>query len=213
MLDVGCGDGALLDALHARGREALGLERASDRSDVHAVELTRFDERPGEWAAVVLWHSLEHMRAPAASLDRACELLAPGGLLVIAVPNRASWQARLFGARWFALDVPRHLVHLNTSALAAALRSRDLEIERVSFWRGGQVVFGWLHGLLGSLPGRLDLYAAIRQPQARQRRMNPAERALTLALGGALLPAAVIASAGEVLAGAGGTVMIEARRR
>ena len=212
VLDVGAGEGALLDALRTRGRSALGLERASTRSDVRAGELTEFDERPGEWAAVVFWHSLEHLRDPGAALDRAAALLAPGGVVVIAVPNRASWQARAFGARWFALDLPRHLVHLPAGALMDGLAARGLRVERVSGWRGGQVVFGWLQGLVGLLPGRPDLYDAIRRPESRRRALGPRARAATLAAGASLLPAAVLLAGLEVRAGAAGVVYVEGRK-
>ena len=91
ILDVGCGEGALLDALESTGRVAVGLEQgdqaAHARLDVREVEIVDFDERPGEWAAVVFWHSLEHLRDPRAALRRASALLATSGLLVIAVPN------------------------------------------------------------------------------------------------------------------------------
>jgi SAM-dependent methyltransferase len=215
VLDVGCGEGVLLDALRARGRDAVGLERGAvvTRRNVRGVEVTEFDERRGEWAAVVFWHSLEHLREPAAALERACALLVPGGVLVIAVPNRESWQARLFGERWFALDLPRHLVHLPASTLIAGLRDRGLEVERVSQWRGGQVVFGWLQGLVGTLPGRPELYDAIRQPEGRRRAMTPRRRAATLAAGSVLAPIAFAAAAAEMRAGAAGTVYVEARKR
>ena len=212
VLDVGCGDGVLLDALRARGREAVGLERASVRADVRACELADFDERRGEWAAVVMWHSLEHLREPAAGVDRAHELLAPGGLLVLALPNLDSWQSRVFGDRWLALDLPRHLVHLPAHALLSGLRSRGFAVERVSHWRGGQVVFGWLHGLVGALPGHPDLYAAIRRPAARARRQSPFERSLALTAGVVLLPLAAALAGAEVATGAGGSVCVEARR-
>ena len=55
----GAGDGALLDALRHGGRPAVGLERDSERADVRAGELA--DAR-GPCAAVVFWHSLEHLR-------------------------------------------------------------------------------------------------------------------------------------------------------
>ena len=103
VLDVGCGDGALLRALRARGRQAVGLERVAVGDGVLAVEISDFNERAGEWAAVIFWHSLEHLRDPAAAVDRACALLAPHGVLLIAVPNLDSWQARWFGDRWFHL--------------------------------------------------------------------------------------------------------------
>jgi SAM-dependent methyltransferase len=212
VLDVGAGDGVLLDALHARGREALGLERDSSRSDVFGHELAQFEERRGEWAAVVLWHALEHLREPAAGLDRAIELLAPGGLLVVAVPNLDSWQARALGDRWLALDLPRHVVHLPADALVERIRSRGMRVERISHWRGGQIVFGWLHGLVGSVPGRPDLYAAIRRPAARSRPLTASQRSLTLAAGAALFPAALALSGAEIAARSGGSVCVEARR-
>ena len=76
----------------------------------------------------------------------------------------------MFGDRWFALDLPRHLVHVPAPALLARLRvARPAAVQRVSYLRGGQVVFGWLHGLVGALPCHPDLYDAIRRPEARAR--------------------------------------------
>ncbi len=213
VLDVGCGDGALLRALRARGREAVGLERAGGGEGILAVELTDFDERPGEWAAVVFWHSLEHVRDAAAAVDRAAALLASGGLIVIAVPNLDSWQARLFGDRWFHLDLPRHLVHLPAAALTRSLEARGLTVERCSHWRGGQLVFGWLHGILGALPGHVDLYSAIRRPQARGTAIAGRRRTAALLTATAMAPAAAALAGAEVAARAGGTVYVEARRR
>ncbi len=219
VLDVGSGDGSLLDALAARGREAVGLERAqparpgqAGRADVVAAELADFDARRGEWAGVVMWHSLEHLPDAPAALDHATELLAPGGVLIIAVPNRDSWQARVLGERWLALDLPRHLTHLTAAALLQRLRARGLAIEQVSYWRGGQVLFGWLHGLVVCLPGHPDLYDAIRRPEARAAALSPRRRAGTLAAGVALAPLAALLSVAEVRAGHGGTVFVQARR-
>jgi SAM-dependent methyltransferase len=209
VLDVGAGDGALLDALKARGRDALGLEREASRPDITAAGL---DEINGPWSAIVFWHSLEHLPDAGAEIDRAASLLAPGGVLVVAVPNAGSLQARLFGDRWLALDLPRHLVHLPADALVDRLRDLSLDVERVSHWRGGQVVFGWLHGLVGLLPGDLDLYDAIRRSEAQSRRRSPANRAAALAAGVLALPPALAGAAIEVLIGRGGTVYVEARR-
>jgi SAM-dependent methyltransferase len=207
VLDVGAGDGALLDALRRHGREVVGLERSSTRPDVTEGDLGDVD---GSWAAVVLWHSLEHLPQPAAALERAAEQLAPGGVLVVAVPNSASLQARAFGERWFALDPPRHLVHLTAAALLLRLRDLGLGIERVSYLRGGQVLFGWLDGLVGALPGHPSLYDAIRRPEARFRPVSAGRRAVTLLAAVLLVPVAVVAAAFEVSVHRGGTVYIEA---
>jgi SAM-dependent methyltransferase len=214
VLDVGCGDGTLLRALRGRGREAVGLERSPGLlgERVLACDITEFDERPGQWSAVVFWHSLEHLSQPGAALDRATVLLAPGGVLVVAVPNLASWQSRCFGDRWFHLDVPRHIVHLPAGTLRERIGARGLRIERESYWRGGQLLFGWLHGIVGTLPGRPDLYSAIRRPDARPSAMPGARRAAVLGAGAAAVPLAAAMAVAEVAARAGGTVYLEARR-
>jgi SAM-dependent methyltransferase len=209
VLDVGAGDGALLDALAESGRGSLGLEREATRPDLRAGDLASVDE---EWAAIVFWHSLEHLPNPGEELERAANMLAPGGILVIAVPNASSVQARVFGDRWLALDLPRHLVHLPAEGLLARLRSMGLRVERVSFWRGGQVVFGWLHGMVAVLPGHPDLYDAIRRPEARRGGLSTGVRVLVLAAGALLAPLAVIAAVAEVAVRRGGTVYVEARR-
>lgn len=209
VLDVGAGDGVLLDALRRHGREAVGLERASTRPDVREAELHEVED---SFAAIVFWHSLEHLREPGAALERATELLAPGGVLVVAMPNTASLQARAFGDSWLALDLPRHLSHVPASALVAKLRSLGLGIERQSHLRGGQVVFGWLHGLVGLLPGRPNLYDAIRQRAARQQELSKGRLLTSYLVVGLLLPVAVGLSIVEAAARRGGSVYVEARK-
>lgn len=209
VLDVGAGDGVLLDALRARGRKAIGLERVSTRADVHALDLEELDER---FAAIVFWHSLEHLPAPSRALRRAAELLLPRGVMVIALPNAGSLQAKVFGDDWLALDLPRHLVHLPADALLARLSALGLQVERVSHLRGGQVVFGWLHGLVGMLPRVPDLYDALRRPAARQQAVDSRGRAVALAAAAVMLPAALALAGLEAALRRGGSIYVEARK-
>src|SRR6516162_2440523 len=209
VLDVGAGDGTLVGAFVRRGREAVGLEPHASGPHIRNAEVEEVD---GKWSAVVFWHSLEHLRQPARALSHAAALLSPGGTLVVAVPNATSLQARAFGDRWLALDLPRHLVHLNPGALLSRVEALGLRVERVSYLRGGQVVFGWVHGFVGKLPGHPDLYDAIRRGEARQAGQSPATRLYALAAGVIALPLALTATAVEVAARSGGTIYIEARR-
>jgi SAM-dependent methyltransferase len=210
VLDVGAGDGALLESLRARGREAVGLEREASGPGMRAGDVA--DQERGTWAAIVFWHSLEHLAEPGRAVETAAALLLPGGVAIVAVPNSASLQARFFGDRWLALDLPRHLVHLTAASLLERLRSAELRVERVSYLRGGQVVFGWLHGMVGLLPGHPNLYDAIRRPQARSAPMGASQRLLALAAAVLLLVPAALASLVEVALRRGGTVYVEARR-
>ena len=149
---------------------------------------------------------------PGEAIDRAVSLLAPARRARDRGAQLASWQARCFGARWFHLDIPRHFVHLPADALCRGVRERGVQVERVSYWRGGQLVFGWLHGMVGALPGHADLYSAIRRPEAREEAISGARRAGALTAAAALSPLAAILVAGEVAAHAGGTIYVEARR-
>jgi SAM-dependent methyltransferase len=209
MLDVGAGSGGLVAALAGRGRQALGLEREAHGDAIVDATLA---EMTGSWAAIVFWHSLEHLPEPRADLDRAIDLLAPGAVMTIAIPNAASLQARLFGDAWLALDLPRHLTHIPAGALVDRLRERGLDVERVSHWRGGQVLFGWLHGLVRLTPGRPSLYDALRRPAARFAAQDDRRRTMTLAAAVPLAPFAALAALLEIGLGRGGTVYVEARR-
>src|SRR4051812_33601451 len=95
ILDVGAGDGTLLDALRRHGRSAIGLELAATRPDIQAADIADLPNQQ-RFAAIVFWHSLEHLPRPADALAKAAELLVPKGVLVVAVPNSDSLQAKAF---------------------------------------------------------------------------------------------------------------------
>ena len=198
----------MLDALHGRGRDAVGLERHPNRPDVRSTDLADCENG---WAAIVMWHALEHLPSPRQALRDAAQRLLPGGNLVIAVPNIGSLQAQVFGERWLHLDLPRHLSHLNTGAISEAMKDDGLVPTRVSYLRAGQVTFGWLDGLVGLLPGHPDLYQAIRRATARET-SNSRGRWATLTAAGILSPVAVLATGLEVALRRGGTVCLVARR-
>jgi hypothetical protein len=199
----------LVDELRRVGRTADGLD---PYSGVPGVRTEQLSDLTGPYAAIVFWHSLEHLPAPRAALQQAADLLAPGGLLVVALPNIDSLQAKAFGDRWFALDLPRHLVHVPARTLLAAMSDVGLRATRVSHLRGGQVAFGWVHGLAGSVSPRVDLYSAIRTSTAQERQLSAAQRLATLALAAVLAPVGLLAALVEVVGRRGGSVYVEAKR-
>jgi SAM-dependent methyltransferase len=212
VLDVGAGDGTLVGAFRKQGREAVGVDPYYEGSSPH-IRRAELEDITGEWSAVVFWHSLEHVRRPVRSLRHAASLVAPGGMLVVAVPNAASIQARLFSDQWLALDLPRHLVHITPNALLSQLEELGFTIERVSYLRGGQVLFGWLHGLVRQLPGRPDLYDAIRRNEAQQNSQSAARRLYALTAGVVALPVGLVGTAIELATKSGGSIYVQARRK
>jgi SAM-dependent methyltransferase len=135
VLDVGCGDGSLLQHFADQGWTAIGVDPASTavaavrhrRLEAHQGTLDDHPWEHGSFQAILFQHSLEHIPDPMGSLSEAAKLLAPGGVLVVAVPNWASWQKRLFRSRWFHLDLPRHQQHFSPTALERAARQVGLE--------------------------------------------------------------------------------------
>jgi len=150
ILDVGCGVGHFLNGMKLRGWQALGTE-VSKEAAAYARE--RFDlevfvgplEQAGFPAAyfdaVTLWHVLEHLHDPLATLLEINRLLKEDGLLVFAIPNWHSLDARLFGEFWVGLDMPRHLYVFPRPALEELLARSGFRIAETRCFFGGHGAF------------------------------------------------------------------------
>jgi 2-polyprenyl-3-methyl-5-hydroxy-6-metoxy-1,4-benzoquinol methylase len=139
VLDVGCGDGSLLQSYADAGYEAVGVDpsetavEAVRRRGIEAHHGTLDDHpwEPGSFQAITFQHALEHIPDPMGSLREASNLLAPSGVLIVAVPNWACWQRRLFGSRWSHLELPRHQQHFSPKGLRRAAELVGLQPEKV----------------------------------------------------------------------------------
>ena len=140
LLDVGCGSGSFLAAASRQGFEVFGMDRSAHA--VHAARSAGIEVRQGAigssiWEGrrfdfVTMFHVLEHLPDPRMALKYAVSLLRPGGTLIIQVPNIHSIQARLFGKRWYGLDVPRHLIDFSPKALSHLLQEMGYNFQLVS---------------------------------------------------------------------------------
>jgi hypothetical protein len=74
---------------------------------------------------------LEHLHHPVRALQLLHEWASPGARLVMSVPNGASYEARLFGDAWYALQLPTHLFHYTPDTLGKVLRAGGWNLERV----------------------------------------------------------------------------------
>ena len=130
VLDIGCGRGDLAAWFTRRGWDVKGLDisavavQAATELGVDAIEST-IANAPwpnGTFDVVIVNHTLEHLDDPLDALRRCEELLRPGGRLIVAVPDWGSRQRKLFGSRWYHLDLPRHLQHFDIRSLEGAVR-------------------------------------------------------------------------------------------
>jgi 2-polyprenyl-3-methyl-5-hydroxy-6-metoxy-1,4-benzoquinol methylase len=140
LLDFGCGGGSFLKRMADQGWQVTGLDAAvgAVRQVQQELGLTALvgslphpELAPGSFDVVTMWHSLEHVHDPLTILREAYQLLVPGGKLIVACPNIASWPFRWFGSNWFGLDLPRHLVHFTPQTLTQMLAAAGFVVERV----------------------------------------------------------------------------------
>lgn len=135
-VDIGCGSGERVT--YARGRgcpRSVGVDRfsfgkAASRRDVDLINSEVLDFRPADrFDMVSMFHVLEHVEDPVGILRHlGAHVIAPGGLLVLQVPNYGAAERRLFGRRWFGLDAPRHLFQFDASTARAAVEAAGLEV-------------------------------------------------------------------------------------
>jgi len=214
LLDVGCGGGLFLGMMRERGVRVVGLDNSREAAGIAwrrqlvpamAADLLLAPLRPGSFKGLTMFHVMEHLYDPRAYLAAARELLAKDGRLVVQVPNAASWQARLLGNAWNGADIPRHLTNFRSSDLEKMLERAGFEVLRRKFFslRDNPA------GLASSLAPALDPMARRVRRVAESSGARLAKDLTYFALVVASLPFAVA----EAAAGAGSSVMIEARPR
>lgn len=131
ILDVGCMFGFLLDEAQRRGVETHGIElspgpaRAAEAKG-HRIFTGSIEAyaaaHPGEaFDAVFAQHVLEHVEDPRSFLAAARQLLRPGGLLVVCVPNFDAPLRHLTPRGWGWYQVPVHRHHYTARALSFLL--------------------------------------------------------------------------------------------
>lgn len=117
-LDIGCGNGSVLQAMkEAYGVDGTGLDLSEEAAafcrkrgfEAHAGRFEDYRPAPGEaYDLVHSSHVIEHLESPYEYLRKTFDLLKPGGLCVFITPNTDTWEARAFGRHWGGLHVPRH---------------------------------------------------------------------------------------------------------
>ncbi len=137
VFDYGCGTGQFLkyfmdkgvctfgvevsDSARLRSKE-LGLEIYSSKEDFdQSVSRETFD-------LITLWHVLEHVEDLNETITFLKSKMSEISILLIAVPNHKSLDAKIYAEYWAAYDVPRHLYHFDPNSMGQLLAKHDLKI-------------------------------------------------------------------------------------
>lgn len=131
ILDVGCGVGALLEALSLLGWETEGIDTdatvvalCQGRGLNARVGLLEEQHYPdGSFDVVTMMHVIEHVPDPLRTLREVYRILRPGGRLIMLTPNLNSLGHQRFGIDWLGLDIPRHLCLFTSSTLTQVVEA------------------------------------------------------------------------------------------
>lgn len=138
VLDVGSGEGHLLQNMRAHGMSnLLGVDPFLEghrryRSGV-SVRSATVEEVDGTFDLIVANHSLEHVADPSAVLGRLSRLLAPSGTIVVRTPVMGQWAWRTYATEWVQIDAPRHLHVFTAGALERLAGEAGLTVDDVVF--------------------------------------------------------------------------------
>jgi len=163
-LDIGCGNGAVLDSMRAEfGIVGTGIDFSEAAAQhcrrrgfaAHACRFEDFSPAAGEtYDLLHSSHVIEHVESPLDYMRKAFELTKPGGLNVFITPNTATWEARLFGRHWGGLHVPRHWTLLNPQSAKRLGQRAGFEHLETCFSTNGTFWTWTFHSLSRPLLGQ-----------------------------------------------------------
>lgn len=136
LLDLGAGTGDFLVEAQKHGWAVTGIEPNPKARGIAVSKGVDFMEGleqipTGTFDVVTLWHVLEHVPDVEQQIRELKRVLKPGGVIVVAVPNFKSYDAKKYGSYWAAYDVPRHLWHFSKTAIKKLFEKESMELVKV----------------------------------------------------------------------------------
>jgi len=139
-LDVGCSTGFVVEAARDRGWNATGIDLNPSAVefgrcrglDLRTVALEDAGFPAASFDAISLFDVLEHLLAPVRTLRACIDLLAPGGILFLYVPNYDSASRLLMGSDAHFIWPTHHLNYYTPATLRDFLSRNGLTTEFVA---------------------------------------------------------------------------------
>ncbi|WP_148869481.1 class I SAM-dependent methyltransferase [Tenacibaculum adriaticum] len=135
LLDIGSGTGDFLAICKQNNWKVSGIEPNKKAREISITKKLVVKENLSEinekFDVITMWHVLEHVPDLIEYIQQLKGLLKPDGVLVIAVPNFKSYDAKHYKQFWAAFDVPRHLWHFSKTSIRKLFSTVEMKIEKV----------------------------------------------------------------------------------
>jgi len=138
-LDIGCGNGWLLDRTRNLGWNVLGIEpdpKAANQAkkiniDIVGNKIENANIKESSITIITIRHVIEHVEDPSSLLKQCFKLLKPHGKLIIITPNIESLGYKKFKKYWRDIDSPRHLYLFSIKTLKNILIENNFSIKKL----------------------------------------------------------------------------------
>ena len=135
LLDYGCGRGAFLKVCRKAHWQVTGIEPDPKTREIahkvtHSPILENLDTLYNNsfFDVITLWHVLEYVIDINQLIDQLKQKITKTGKLIVAVPNKESYDQQLYNEYWAAYDVPRHFYHFDQNTMKAMMKKHQLKI-------------------------------------------------------------------------------------
>jgi 2-polyprenyl-3-methyl-5-hydroxy-6-metoxy-1,4-benzoquinol methylase len=139
LLDIGSGAGHFLNFCKLNKVQSIGIEpddttrnTSANQFNIEVYNESKLNEfKDSNFTVITLWHVLEHVSQLSKRLLQIHRILSQDGILVIAVPNCSSFDAKYYNNFWAGYDVPRHLFHFTPKTMNHLIKNHGFFIESV----------------------------------------------------------------------------------
>ena len=137
LLDYGCGTAHFIDYVNQKGIKVVGIEPDEDARKIatsnnkEILENIKQLSPKSKFDVITLFHVLEHVHQPKELLQTLKTHLTKNGILIIAVPNPNSYDAKIYQEFWAAWDVPRHLFHFTKKSFEYLIKESGYKLKDI----------------------------------------------------------------------------------
>lgn len=136
ILDVGCGDGYLLELLSELGWKKLcgvDLYAKKSHSSVKLIPGDIFSINEN-FDFIMFHHSFEHMDNPQEVLKKACSLLRnKNSYCMVCIPVSTCYAFKKYRENWVDLDAPRHFFLHSPKSIRLLAQNAGLHVEKIIY--------------------------------------------------------------------------------